>query len=155
PFNPLNANTISWFEYTTTCTPSGDETTSIDSALMSGAIHIRPAVGNWVTFDFTSGMDQVLATCVPNQWTRFDANFDNVAHPNQFRVAVNGGTYSSYFTVDGGSYTNMVGFTIFDANSDNHTLWIDAIGVNACAANQLKFTSQPVSTVAQGGNLGS
>jgi len=60
-------------------------------------------------------------------WYTVDIDFDTVAQPNLYRARVDGGTYSGYKTVDGGSYANIQCIRLDASATGTRDFWVDDI----------------------------
>jgi hypothetical protein len=69
----------------------------------------------------------LLAGYTINHSYLVEVNFDLVGHPNQARVALDGGSYSSWVDSYTG-YSSITGIKFTDTGTDAHTAWIDDIG---------------------------
>lgn len=63
--------------------------------------------GNIKIFSNGSGTYVTLQAYSANTWYVIGIDFDNTGHANQYRANVDGGAFSSYYTVNGGSYTSI------------------------------------------------
>jgi Right handed beta helix region len=82
-----------------------------------------------------------------------EVNFDTDGHPNQFRVKLDGGSYSSWLD-SVAPFTAIAGIEPASYASNAHTFWFDDIGTSSgCVPDHLEFINQP-SGAPLGSNIG-
>lgn len=84
--------------------------------------------GNLEIFDNGLGDYQSLGTYSADTTYTIDIEFDDNVQPNNYRARVDGGTFSNWFQVNGGSYTTIERFAFDDSATNAHTVWYDDIG---------------------------
>jgi len=79
-------------------------------------------------------------------WYTIDIDFDDAAQPNQYRVRIDGGSWTSWRDVNGSAYTNIDAFNLLDENTNTHTSWWDdikpAAGGGSTAAHGVSKSDQ-------------
>ena len=82
--------------------------TVLEGGAGTGKMYIKfDSDGNIKIFDNGAGSYQTIQAYSANTWYIIGIDFDNTGQPNKYRANVNGGAYSSYYTVNGGSYTSI------------------------------------------------
>ena len=64
-------------------------------------------------------------------WYQCEIEFDNVNQAGKYRARVDGGTWTSWVTVNGGSYTSVSYLDLDTSASNAHTIWYDDIKVSS------------------------
>lgn len=86
------------------------------------------AAGNTVqVFDDTTGWTSLGVTYAADTWVQVALELNSASNPGQYRVKVDGGSYSSWYDAIG--LFSAVAFWQMYNGSPGHTLWVDAIGV--------------------------
>ncbi len=131
---PSTDTTIPLYVRTTDCSPTTDyyyvNITSGGTALM--ALRIQGA--QLQIFDNGSASYQNVLACSVNTWYKVEFNFNDVTQNDKYRMRINGGTYSSYYTVSGGTLTSVDGIALIDGNTAAHTVYFADIGTSEAPA---------------------
>lgn len=88
-----------------------------------------------------NGTYETIGTYVANTWYVIGFDFDNVAQPNLYRCNIDGGTYSVYKTVVGGSYTNIGFFKLEGDGGGSVNRYWDYISPTSPFASNKHFLS--------------
>lgn len=152
-FNVLTTGPVSGYVRTDDCSPTAGGFGTTMGMGLDFVTYVQIQNGKFRIYDGSGSGFTDFADCTPNAAHRIDIDFDP-SHPNQYRARVDNGTYSSYFTVIGGSSSSFSTVEIFNLSTNSNLFWVDAIGVDVPAANKLKFTAQPLTSIIQGQNIG-
>lgn len=80
----------------------------LENGAGTGKMYIKfDSDGNIKAFDNGTGTYQTIQAYSANTWYVLAIDFDNTGQPNKYRVKVNNGSYSSYYTVNGGTYSSI------------------------------------------------
>lgn len=82
--------------------------TILENGAGTGKMYIKfDSDGNIKIFDNGAGAYQTIQAYSANTWYLIAIDFDNTGQPNKYRAKVDNGSYTSYYTVNGGSYTSI------------------------------------------------
>lgn len=95
-------------------TTSGNGSFILNSNSTTGEMYVKAENGNIAIYD--NGTYINFGTYTANVWFTIGIDFDNVSQANKFRANVNNGAWTSWYTVDGGSYTN-IGYVKLEGDS--------------------------------------
>lgn len=95
------------------------------------------STGNIEAFDNSAGSYQTIAAYSADTWYTIDIEFDDAAQPDDYRVRVDGGAWSNWFEVNGGTYTNVERFALDDSATNAHSFFLDDIKPTVAPADKL------------------
>lgn len=90
----------------------------------NGRMYIKfDSDGNIKIFSNGSGTYITLCAYQVDTWYEIAIDFNTATNANSYRASVNGGAYSSYYTVSGGSLTNIGGVRLERDNTAGNVYW--------------------------------
>lgn len=115
------------FKARISATPASDQFIGFTLSDGSDRMLIKFSNGGQIQiFDNASGYVNIQAFSA-DTWYDIDVDFDDAAQNNLYRARVDGGSYTTYKTVNGGSYTTIDRIFLKDTHTTSHTFWVDDI----------------------------
>lgn len=152
-FTDITTGPVSAYVYTTDCNATASAFGTTMGFGLNSVMYVQAQGGQFRIYDNAIAGFRDLVACTPNTVHRIDIDFD-ASHPNQYRARIDNGSYSSYYTVLGGSYSTISYIEIFNLSTSTNVFYLDAIGIDVLVASRVKFTAQPATSVLQGQTLG-
>lgn len=98
----------------------------------SGKMYVKCDAGKWKAFSNGVGGYVDVDNAAADTWQTIDIEFDQDNQANKYRVRVDGGTWTSWLTVNGGSYTS-IGQFVLDGSASDITIYWDHIRETSAA----------------------
>jgi hypothetical protein len=128
----LNAATVTFYLRPSTCDWSTSSFFTLREA-GNDRMNVRLSGGNFQANN--NGTFVTVGPCNANAWNRIDIQFDDGTQAEKFRVKVNSGTYSSYFTVLSGAYVVVDSLVIYANSTTASITYFDGLGVDFTVGN--------------------
>lgn len=107
--------------------------TTIDGAIVleetsgAGKMYFRIAPdGNFKIFDNGGGVYQTIQAYSTDTWYLCEMEFDDASQPEKYRARVDGGSWTSWYTVNGATYAS-IGYFRIDRDNNTGVLYVDDI----------------------------
>jgi len=90
----------------------------------NGRMYIKfDSDGNIKIYDNGSATYQTITAYAANTWYQIAINWDTAVQANKYRASVNNSAYTSYYTVTGGTFTNITGVILERDNTVGNVYW--------------------------------
>jgi len=132
-FSPLAAGSVKWRMRISITNPNDAMGVVLRAGVppSNGHMYCRfGPTGNIEYYDHDLAAYQTIQAYSIDTWYLCEIQFDDVSQPNKYRVRIDNGAWTSWVTVNSGSYTTINYIDLDTSATNAHTMWYDDISVN-------------------------